>query len=352
MSSFASKAALVGAFATVTLAHGLVSGIVADGVYSAGFSLDTYYQRQNGQTETKSVGWYAENTDLGFIDGTDYADSNIICHKNAENAALTATVAAGGSVDFQWTVWPDSHIGPVMTYIANCGTDNCTTIDKTTLEWVKIDAEGYDSTNSQWATDKMIANNNTWTTIIPSDIAAGNYVFRHEIIALHAAGSENGAQNYPQCLNIEITGSGTASPEGTLGTALYTPTDDGILFDPYNSDLSTYVIPGPALYSSGDSSSDSSSSSSSVATTTASATSGSATSAASSVHTTSIVATVTTSASVSTSTAAPTSSAVPTSASQAQASATSSAAAQPTGGSSCMKKARRHARRHARDVRA
>lgn len=44
-----------------------------------------------------------------------------------------------------------------------------------------------------------IANNLTSTVAIPSDIAPGNYVIRHEIIALHSAGQENGAQSYPQC---------------------------------------------------------------------------------------------------------------------------------------------------------
>jgi cellulase len=98
-----------------------------------------------------------------------------------------------------------------------------------------------------WVTDTMIANNNTWTVQIPSDIATGNYVLRHEIIALHAAGQANGAQDYPQCINLAITGTGTAKPAGVLGTNLYKATDPGIKFDLYGS-FSTYTIPGPALY--------------------------------------------------------------------------------------------------------
>lgn len=108
---------------------------------------------------------------------------------------------------------------------------------------------------------------------IPSDIAPGNYVIRHEIIALHSAGQENGAQSYPQCkffspskekttnsqltptflffnftgLNIVVTSSGSATPEGTLGTALYTSTDPGIVTNIYTSPV-TYEMPGPALY--------------------------------------------------------------------------------------------------------
>jgi len=141
-----------------------------------------------------------------------------------------------------WLTSPD--------YLANCGGD-CTTVDKSTLEWFKIDAQGlYDDTTvpGNWASDTLIANNNSWTVTIPSDIASGNYVLRHEIIALHSAGESDGAQNYPQCVNLMITGTGTATPSGTLGTALYSETDAGILVNIYSS-LSTYVIPGPTLYS-------------------------------------------------------------------------------------------------------
>lgn len=56
-----------------------------------------------------------------------------------------------------------------------------------------------------------------------------------------------GAQNYPQCFNLEVTGSGTAEPEGVLGTELYTPTDAGIKVGIY-APLESYEIPGPALW--------------------------------------------------------------------------------------------------------
>lgn len=62
-----------------------------------------------------------------------------------------------------------------------------------------------------------IANNLTSTVAIPSDIAPGNYIIRHEIIALHSAGQENGAQSYPQCkffphhLSISYSSSSSSS---------------------------------------------------------------------------------------------------------------------------------------------
>ncbi|KAH6647294.1 glycosyl hydrolase family 61-domain-containing protein [Truncatella angustata] len=246
--SFKPSLALVGAFAAKALAHGTVSGFVTDGTYNQGFLLDYYYEKINSGSFPDIAAWYAEDTDNGFVSPSAYGTSDINCHINSEPGALTSSVAAGGTVDFQWTTWPHG-IGPVLTYVAACGGD-CSAADKTTLEWVKIDESGYDSSTSTWAAQTLIDNNSTWTTTVPSTLAAGNYVFRHEIIALHGAGSADGAQNYPQCFNIAITGSGTDSPSGTLGTALYKEDDAGILFNPYAATIE-YTIPGPALYTGG-----------------------------------------------------------------------------------------------------
>ncbi|KAF2792418.1 lytic polysaccharide monooxygenase [Melanomma pulvis-pyrius CBS 109.77] len=247
--SFASKLITLGAFASTALAHGTVTGFVTDGTYNGGFKLDYYYMKVNGQTPPATAGWYAENLDNGFVEPNSYGAADIICHKNAVAATSTASVKAGGTVDFQWSAWPESHIGPVITYIAPCNGD-CSAVDKSTLKFTKIAADGYDVATKTWAAVAMIANNNTASVTVPSSIKAGNYVFRHEIIALHGAGSENGAQNYPQCVNIEITGSGTEEPAGVLGTELYTTTEAGILFNPYTT-ITSYEIPGPALFGAG-----------------------------------------------------------------------------------------------------
>ncbi|KAJ0425931.1 glycosyl hydrolase family 61-domain-containing protein [Aspergillus carlsbadensis] len=249
--SVARTAGLALASAAMVAGHGFVSGIVADGQYYGGYLVNQYPYTN---TPPDVVGWSETATDLGFVDGTGYASGDIICHRDAENAAISASIAAGGSIEFQWTEWPESHHGPVIEYLANCNGD-CSTVDKSTLEWFKISESGLidgSSAPGTWASDELIANNNSWSTTIPTGIAAGNYVLRHEIIALHSAGNENGAQNYPQCFNLEITGGGSDSPSGVLGTELYTPTDEGILFNIYQA-MDSYPIPGPALYSGGSS---------------------------------------------------------------------------------------------------
>ncbi|ETS86000.1 Endoglucanase-4 [Pestalotiopsis fici W106-1] len=243
-SKFSALLALA-AGAGLVSAHGYVSLITVDGVEYQG------YPPSSAPYENPAVdriAWSDSATDNGYVAPDAYASGDIICHRDGSNAALTATAAAGSTVSFQWNTWPDSHKGPVINYMASCNGD-CTTVDKTSLEFFKIAESGLiegSSSGGTWASDELISNNYTQSITIPSTLAAGNYVLRHEIIALHSAGSEDGAQNYPQCFNIEVTGSGSESPAGTLGEALYSEDDAGILINIYTS-LASYDIPGPTL---------------------------------------------------------------------------------------------------------
>jgi hypothetical protein len=40
-------------------------------------------------------------------------------------AALHANVTAGSDVKLYWTLWPDSHVGPTITYMAKCPDAGC-----------------------------------------------------------------------------------------------------------------------------------------------------------------------------------------------------------------------------------
>ncbi|CAI7654959.1 hypothetical protein PCG10_002484 [Penicillium crustosum] len=235
-------------FASLAAAHGHVTNIVINGVSFNGWDINSYPYMESPPAV---VAWGTPNTGNGFIAPDAYTTSDIICHLNATNAKGHAVVAAGDRVFLQWTDWPDSHHGPVIDYLASCGSTGCETVDKTTLKFFKIDGVGLvdDKTvPGTWGDDQLVAQNSGWMVEIPPDIAPGNYVLRHELIALHSAGTEGGAQNYPQCFNLQITGSGSKQPAGVLGTELYSPTDPGIVVNIYTS-LSTYVVPGPTLYS-------------------------------------------------------------------------------------------------------
>lgn len=275
--SLSKTASILLASAALVASHGYVSSIEVDGTTYGGYLIDTYYYESD---PPELIAWSTTATDDGYVSPTAYDNSSIICHRGSAPAVLSAPVAPGGSVKLTWSTWPDDHHGPVITYMANCN-GNCSDVDKTTLEFFKIDAGGLidDSTvPGTWATDQLIEDSYSRTVTIPSDIAAGDYVLRHEIIALHGAEDLDGAQNYPQCINLKVTGSGTAKPGGTLGTALYKNTDPGIYLDIWNS-LSTYVIPGPTLYTAGSTATATSASAASTATSSTKTTSAATTSA-------------------------------------------------------------------------
>lgn len=40
-------------------------------------------------------------------------------------AALHATAEAGSTVTLYWTLWPESHMGPTITYMARCPDEGC-----------------------------------------------------------------------------------------------------------------------------------------------------------------------------------------------------------------------------------
>ncbi|CZT15219.1 related to endoglucanase IV precursor [Ramularia collo-cygni] len=262
-------AGVLGALTVSVSAHGHVSGVVSNGQWYAGTTPEWTYQAEKPNT----AGWYANNQDNGYVDPTVFADGDIVCHKGATPGLASIPVTAGESIDIQWNTWPDSHHGPVLDYLAPVDGDFAD-IDKTALQFFKIDEDGLkdgSTTPGSWASDDLIANNNTWSVTIPASIAPGKYVLRHEIISLHSANNANGAQNYPQCLNIEVTSDGTDVPAGEPATSFYTAEDAGILINIYNAPLD-YTFPGPALYSgAGSSPSDDSSSGSPAATTTATA---------------------------------------------------------------------------------
>lgn len=84
-------------------------------------------------------------------------------------------------------------------------------MNSNTLKWFKIDESGLISgtiADGYWGSGKMIDQNSSWTTTIPSTVPSGNYLIRFETIALHSLP----AQFYPECAQIQITGGGSRAP--------------------------------------------------------------------------------------------------------------------------------------------
>ncbi|KAI7490620.1 hypothetical protein KC357_g1917 [Hortaea werneckii] len=254
MHTFTIATAALSAIASIpaVAAHGFVQQVTTGGQKYAGASPNWFYTPNN---LPKQAGWMAYNQDNGFVEPNAYGSGNVSCHKGAKPGNQYIPVKAGDSMDLQWNTWPDSHKGPITAYMARCNGE-CTSLqDASSLDWFKIDETGLiDPSTNTWAADKLIKNDFTWTHKIPSNLASGNFVLRHEIIALHSAGSENGAQNYPMCFNLKVSGSGNSWPcnEGAdcrHGNELYTKKEAGILFNIYSNPTS-YPIPGPKIFKS------------------------------------------------------------------------------------------------------
>ncbi|KAI0904735.1 glycosyl hydrolase family 61-domain-containing protein [Ustulina deusta] len=232
------------------VAHSFVSNINIDRLMYDGFHPPA------PESHPLAVGWSTTAFDQGYVNQTGFTTEEIICHRGSRNANAHALVSAGDRIHVQWNGWPISHKGPVMDYLAYCGQNQtCEKVDKNNLSFFKISELGLlDGSNTTagpgglWATDLLIANNNSWIVEIPPQIKQGFYVLRTEIIALHNARNDIGSQNYPQCLNIRIAGNGTVLPSGTSGKKLYDPNEPSVHLDIYEG-LSTYKIPGPAVMS-------------------------------------------------------------------------------------------------------
>ncbi|KAJ4398019.1 hypothetical protein N0V85_006394 [Neurospora sp. IMI 360204] len=174
----------------------------------------------------------------------------IQCNADSAPAKLHAPAAAGSTVTLRWTIWPDSHVGPVITYMARCPDTGCQnwTPGASDAVWFKVKEGGRTGTSNVWADTPLMTAPANYEYTIPSCLKPGYYLVRHEIIALHSAYTYPGAQFYPGCHQLQVTGSGTKTPSSGLVSfpGAYKSTDPGITYDAYKA--TTYTIPGPAVF--------------------------------------------------------------------------------------------------------
>jgi len=242
---------LVALLAQSAFAHTYLSSLVLDGTALA--EGDCVRPHPSSDPDSPITLVSSPNMTCGFLP------------QSAEAANRACPIAAGSSLGIQWhhnndlatdDILDSSHKGPVIFYLAksDTGADDV---------WFKIYEDGYTASDTQWATDRLIANDGLVTITIPSDIEPGNYLLRGEVLALHQAYELDGVQPYVGCAELAISGSGSANPSasGVAFPGAYSDTDPGILINIY-TDFGTYTIPGPALYESGSSNTSSASSSS------------------------------------------------------------------------------------------
>ncbi|KAL4063410.1 glycosyl hydrolase family 61-domain-containing protein [Scleroderma yunnanense] len=175
------------------------------------------------------------------------------CGQAAQLAALVADANPGSQFQFWWnggdgSPWPH-NTGPLMTYMASCVNTTCDQYDSTNAMWFKIMETGLQPGNMTWYQQNLMDGSPTNVTI-PSDLAPGQYLIRHEIIALHLATQLGGAEFYPSCTQVNILGNQTGTPTSNEEVTFpggYSDTDPGI-YDPtvFNTPVQ-YTFPGPPV---------------------------------------------------------------------------------------------------------
>ncbi|KFY29797.1 hypothetical protein V493_02244 [Pseudogymnoascus sp. VKM F-4281 (FW-2241)] len=147
-----------------------------------------------------------------------------------------------------------AHYGPVNVYMSKVA--DASTADGST-GWFKVHEDswtknpsGNSADDDRWGVKDLNNCCGRMNVKIPSDIAAGEYLLRAEVIALHVAGSSGGAQLYMSCYQLVVSGGGSASPATVNFPGAYKASDPGILIN-IHAAISSYVNPGPAVYAGG-----------------------------------------------------------------------------------------------------
>jgi cellulase len=247
------------ALCSVTFGHSLVADIWADGVHYDGFDPNVNLNAYPSNTP----GWYTTNVGGSPLYPIDTDQPQIICAKGGSNANTSVPVTAGTDVRLRWwqvnVSWPSSHHGPIINYLAPCN-GPCSKVDITTLKFVKISERGFvrqtNESEGYWAADELITDDGSWNIRIPAQLAPGEYVLRHEIIALHVAFtgtgaySSSGAEFYPQCVSLKVEGSGTEEIVGGVDArTFYNGSEPSLRLNIHEGfDHSNFVIPGPLLW--------------------------------------------------------------------------------------------------------
>jgi hypothetical protein len=198
------------------------------------------------------------------------SNANLKCGQQSQNAALVADANPGSTISFLWgdpngSGWPH-NTGPLMTYMASCGSTTCDKFDASNAQWFKIAEAGKKPGNDSTWVQQDIMNGKSYTTQIPEDLASGGYLIRHEIIALHLAMTEGGAEFYPSCTQVNVGGTKTGTPpKSDLASfpGAYKDTDPGIFDKNIYEPGASYTFPGPPVVNLGSSGSSSGSTDSS-----------------------------------------------------------------------------------------
>ncbi|QRV88199.1 glycoside hydrolase family 61 protein [Ceratobasidium sp. AG-Ba] len=223
-------------------AHGYVSQFTANGkVYKGGVPSETF-----PKSAIRSIKTINPNYSLGGA---------LTCGEGAKAGSVVAPITAGTNLDLEWVAhpgqkWPH-NMGPLITYMAKVPAGKtAANVDPATLNFFKIQQTGQKSTgSSKWVLEDLMKVGAKYTVKVPKAIANGDYIMRHEIIALHLANQKNKAEFYTSCFQLTVsggTGSGAVTPTAKFPGA-YSATDAGIWTKNVFNPGFKYSFPGPAI---------------------------------------------------------------------------------------------------------
>ncbi|KAH8158056.1 auxiliary activity family 9 [Xylaria polymorpha] len=196
----------------------------------------------------------------------DVTSKDLACNAGTSPVTGKCTVAAGATVTVEMHQQPNDrscaneaiggdHHGPVQVYMASV--TDASSADGSSASWFKIfadtwakNAAGTDGDGDYWGTKDLNACCGRMSVQIPADLAPGDYLLRAEALALHSAASAGQGQFYMTCYQFTVTGSGSAKPAGVNLPGAYAVSDPGILVN-IHMPMTTYIAPGPTVYSGG-----------------------------------------------------------------------------------------------------
>ncbi|KAE8448586.1 hypothetical protein EG329_009011 [Mollisiaceae sp. DMI_Dod_QoI] len=175
----------------------------------------------------------------------------------------TCSVGNGAKLSFLFRTTPNgsaigsidpSHKGPCAVYMKYVQTP---TVNADGDSWFKIWDQGYDTTSSQWCTEKLIANNGLISVTLPNNLAGGYYFVRTELLALQNADkTPPDSQFYVGCAQIFLGPPKTSDgviPQETVSIPGYLqPDDPSVNFNVYTPNwpytmLKVGLVPSNAI---------------------------------------------------------------------------------------------------------
>ncbi|KAG8987324.1 hypothetical protein FRB90_003403 [Tulasnella sp. 427] len=231
--------AIFGFIFTGVSAHGYIHSITLDGVTYQG--ADPY-----GSAIASPIRQVSSNSPAspvyGNINGVAMA-----CGGDAKAASMTVPVTAGSDVSVYWGSWPH-NVGPMITYLGKCD-GSCATTDPTKINFFKIHQVDFVPGTHTWVQSQTLYKGLPFNFTLPEDLPNGDFIMRHEVIALHNAMNQGGAEIFPQCIQVNVDcGSGKIPSATAKFPGGYSATAPGILINVYDDPNNiVYTFPGPVL---------------------------------------------------------------------------------------------------------